>query len=201
MSSGVGWGSCLGGDTAQSHGPIPAHHIPPFSDPGWDAPAHPIPATPLIFQGSGPVCSVFNTTPPLPMAPNSKPALLKHYFSRGMALPAAPSCPHTARRARQNSPSHRDCWQEAIWQTTCLEETNVSEPPNHLIANKHSPHVNNYGDPGTVSSSVEGRSWQPGNTPWQEEKLRFRVNAGGMSISKPAWIFPGVALGSGWPGR
>lgn len=105
------------------------------------------------------------------------------------------------RRARQNSPSHRECWQEAIWQTTCLEETNVSEPPNHLIANKRSPHVNNYGDPGTVSSSVEGGSWQPGNTPWQGEKLRFLVNAGGMSTCKPAWVFPGVASGSGWPRR
>lgn len=101
------------------------------------------------------------------------------------------------RRARQNFPAHRDCWQEAIWQTTCLEETNVSEPLNHLIANKYSPRVNNYGDPETVSSLVKGRSWQAENSPWQVYKLRFLVNAGGTSINKPAQISPGIASGSG----
>lgn len=72
--------------------------------------------------------------------------------SAGRALPAAPHDPQP-RRARQDVPARGDCWQEAIWQTTCLEETDVSEPLNRLIANKYSPCVNNYGDPETVSSS------------------------------------------------
>lgn len=83
------------------------------------------------------------------------------------ALPPPPPIHTRPRRLQPNVPSRRDCWRGAIWHTTHLEETDASEPLNHLIANKYSLRVNNYGDAASVLSSVEGRSWQAENSLWQ----------------------------------
>lgn len=74
---------------------------------------------------------------------------LMHIFLGFLRFVGSASCslPYTWPHSGATAFPTLQQWQEAIWHTTCLEETDVSEPSNHLIANKYSPHVNNYRDP------------------------------------------------------